>query len=221
MTHLSNTIVINNKITYMETSTEIECRIISAARSVFVRRGFEAAKMTDIAAEAGISRTSLNYYYRTKERLFEAIFEHVIATLFPRLGEIVDRPMPFLEKIDAIIDQYTAVLMANPLLPAFIIGEIQRDADHLYGVVLRLTNSQPDNVMVRLHAQIEAEMAAGTIRRIPIFEIITSFVGLMVFPLLVKNVSGRLFFDTPDDFTVYIENRKAGVSRMIKSLVGV
>ena len=46
---------------------EMEPRIIEAAKRVFVRKGYEAATMSDVAAEVGIGRTALHYYYRTKE----------------------------------------------------------------------------------------------------------------------------------------------------------
>ena len=54
---------------------EMEPRIIEAAKRVFVRKGYEAATMSDVAAEVGIGRTALHYYYRTKEILFDAIFQ--------------------------------------------------------------------------------------------------------------------------------------------------
>ena len=44
---------------------EMESRIIEAAKRVFVRKGYEAATMSDVAAEVGIGRTALHYYYRT------------------------------------------------------------------------------------------------------------------------------------------------------------
>ena len=37
---------------------EMEPRIIEAAKRVFVRKGYEAATMSDVAAEVGIGRTA-------------------------------------------------------------------------------------------------------------------------------------------------------------------
>ena len=51
-----------------QTMTEMENSIIDAARRVFVEKGYVATSMGDIAIEAGIGRTTLNYYFRTKER---------------------------------------------------------------------------------------------------------------------------------------------------------
>lgn len=59
-------------------TNEMESRILEAAKRVFVHKGYEAATMSDVAAEVGIGRTALHYYYRTKEILFDAIFDQLI-----------------------------------------------------------------------------------------------------------------------------------------------
>ena len=72
-----------------------EERILEAAKTVFIRKGFDGASMEDIAAEAEITRPSLNYYFRTKEKLFSAIF--VFAMGIPRklilLGIILNKKL--------------------------------------------------------------------------------------------------------------------------------
>ena len=84
--HSRLTIVSNRVVTPYNTYTNMsnenqpinmEAHIIEAAKRVFVRKGFEAATMSDVATEAGIGRTALHYYYRTKERLFEAVLEEL------------------------------------------------------------------------------------------------------------------------------------------------
>ena len=51
-----------------------ENAILKAARKVFTRKGYAAARMDDIAREAGINRALLHYYFRSKERMFDIIF---------------------------------------------------------------------------------------------------------------------------------------------------
>ncbi|WP_347394970.1 TetR/AcrR family transcriptional regulator, partial [Parabacteroides leei] len=61
-----------------EEAITMESRILEAAKQVFVTKGYEATKMGDVAAKAGIGRTALHYYYRTKEMLFDAIFDQLM-----------------------------------------------------------------------------------------------------------------------------------------------
>jgi AcrR family transcriptional regulator len=51
--------------------TTTEAKIKNAARVVFHKKGFAATRTRDIAEEAGINLALLNYYFRSKEKLFE------------------------------------------------------------------------------------------------------------------------------------------------------
>ena len=54
-------------------SKELAKKIKQAARKLFTEKGFDAVKTRDIAAEAGINLALLNYYFRSKEKLFEIV----------------------------------------------------------------------------------------------------------------------------------------------------
>lgn len=194
---------------------DVEKRIVEAAKSIFVRKGYDSSSMKDIADEAGISRTALNYYFRTKENLFSAIFGELIRSFVPRLEAIVDEPVPFLRKIDPIVTQYTDLLLENPLLPVFIIGEINRDADHLLHVVAGMKDK--DDVLFRLIDQITNEMEQGTLRKIPLIHLVSTFFALMAFPMLAKNLLSKVFLgkDGKPFETYFFERKTLVVEQMI------
>src|SRR6202007_2839144 len=50
-----------------------EEKIKDAARVIFHRKGYAATRTRDIAEEAGINLALLNYYFRSKEKLFDII----------------------------------------------------------------------------------------------------------------------------------------------------
>ena len=50
-----------------------EEKIKAAARKVFTRKGFAATRTRDISEEAGINLALLNYYFRSKEKLFDLV----------------------------------------------------------------------------------------------------------------------------------------------------
>ena len=106
-----------------ESIIDMESRIIEAAKIVFVRKGYEDTKMGDIAAEVGISRTALHYYFHTKEVMFDAIFQQLMGGFLPNIALVVDAPTSCLEKILKIVDQYISMLQRNPLTDAFLGGD--------------------------------------------------------------------------------------------------
>lgn len=116
---------------------EMESRIIEAAKRVFVRKGYEAATMSDVAAEVGIGRTALHYYYRTKEILFDAIFGQLLSSLLPNIDRVLDEKSTMLEKMPVIVDLYMGIVRANPMFPNFVVGELNRDPERLFQTVLK------------------------------------------------------------------------------------
>ena len=63
---------------------DTEQRIFEAARVIFIRKGMSDARMQEIADEAGINKSLLHYYFRTKEKLFDAVFKEAFSQMAPR-----------------------------------------------------------------------------------------------------------------------------------------
>ena len=80
-----------------------EEKILKAARKVFVAKGFEGARMQEIANEAGINKALLHYYFRSKARLFEAIFDEAMSKFVPKIFETFTSDKKFLKKIEIFV----------------------------------------------------------------------------------------------------------------------
>lgn len=198
--------------------SDIEHRILDAAREVFIRKGYDNATMSDIALLAGMSRTSVNYYFRNKERLFEAIFEEVIATILPSLEDIADSGDTFLEKIDRIITQYIELLLQKPNLPVFLTREVHRDPHHVLDIVL--SRLKPYDVPGKLLRQMEKEIDENNLKRIPVTDITTTVIGSIAFPMIAKELLTCLFFDDdPEKFIEYYKGRRALTMEILRNLL--
>lgn len=197
---------------------DMETRIIEAAKQVFVRKGYEATTMSDVAKEVGIGRTALHYYYRTKEMLFDAIFDQLMGALLPNIGRIVDEKNPFFEKLPKIIDEYMSLLQANPSLPVFLIVELNRDPEHLFHCVMKdPARLQP---LMRLRQQMEDEMDKGLLRKMPVEDAVSTLVSLVVFPMLIRNPLSAIFMNGDlTRFNEFIVNRKALIVEMMTRLL--
>lgn len=56
-------------------------QILEAARTIFVRLGYDGASMNDVAASAGVSKATLYVYFASKEALFAALIEEMVMVL--------------------------------------------------------------------------------------------------------------------------------------------
>ncbi len=105
-----------------------EEKILQAARIVFTQKGFAATRTRDIAENAGINLALLNYYYRSKEKLFQQVMEEKKIELFGKVGPIVNDEETTLEtKINLLVESYLDTLSKNPDLPIFVMSEIQKN----------------------------------------------------------------------------------------------
>lgn len=107
-----------------------EQKIKEAARKVFTQKGYAATRTRDIADEAGINLALLNYYFRSKEKLFEQVMMERMQQFFGTLIPIVINSETTLEhKIEMIVSSYIDMLLGTPDLPIFVLSELQKSPE--------------------------------------------------------------------------------------------
>lgn len=114
-------------IVNMSNLTEPEKKILDAAKQVFEQYGYSGARMQHIADEAGISKASLHYYFRSKEKLFDHIFDETMAEFMPLISTWDDESDDWEKKLREFIHSFFSFLKTKSLL--FIIREINRNPD--------------------------------------------------------------------------------------------
>ena len=103
-----------------------EQKIKEAARKVFVKKGYDAARTRDIAEEAGVNLALINYYYRSKEFLFDKIILESIDAFRNSLYAMMNDPATSIyEKIRLVVENYYSRFEQNPELPMFIFHELE------------------------------------------------------------------------------------------------
>lgn len=198
-------------------SNDMEVRIIEAAKSLFVEKGFVETCMSDIAAKVGINRPSLHYYFRTKDRLFQAVFGEIVQKILPRLHDIITtKDLPIAERIGRVVDTYYEVLRTNPTLPLFAMREIQRDA----GYIVKAINESPMRLtFVKLVESLREEMAEGKLNVVPLPVLLYTFYGLLTVPFLTKGLVERLMCEEEYTFDHLIEQWKPYIVKQMICLL--
>ena len=103
---------------------DTEQRILDAAHRVFLRRGSAGARTQEIADEAGVNKALLHYYFRSKDRLAEAVFRRAATALFPAVLTILGSDGALEDKVQRVIHHELDVLLAHPYLPGYILAEV-------------------------------------------------------------------------------------------------
>ena len=157
--------------------TETELKIIEAAKKVFKAHGYAGARMQQIADEAGISKASLHYYFRSKEKLFDLIFDQTMAEFMPLISTWEEDSTAWEQKLELFIINFFKFLQDKSML--FIIQEINRNPELL---MKRKRNNGPTKN--RFIAYFEKLHQAGKINDIDPKLIFIFLHSLCVYPIL-------------------------------------
>jgi len=195
--------------------TETERLIINAAKDVFFRKGFDGARMQEIADIAGINKALLHYYFRSKEKLFEAIFEEALKKIIPNIVENMISDLDFEEKIRRFVESYIDALIEVPQIPIFILNEINRNPDRIIGVIKKM-GLKPELIL----EGIQREIDLNKIRAIDPKHLLVNIVSLCIFPFAAKPLIQKLLlFENPRLYYEFLKERKTVVvSFIIQSL---
>ena len=188
-----------------ESDKQTEEKIFEAATEVFVAKGMDGTRMQDIADHAGINKSLLHYYYRTKDRLFNAVFEKIADQMFKKFSPVFDENLSLEEKIRFFYREHIEFLNKNPRLPAFVLNEINRNPARMKKL---LKNIDIKKLWSTLEAQHKDELERYNITPETIPQLMTSIVSLSVFPFAGKALISAIMEKMGYKFDEYIEKRK-------------
>ncbi|PRD53718.1 TetR/AcrR family transcriptional regulator [Sphingobacterium gobiense] len=189
----------------LDTSTEE--KIIQAASKVFTQKGYVGTRTRDIAEEAGINLALLNYYFRSKEKLFQLIMAEKLQLLFSVILPIVNNDdLTLEEKMEALVENYIVLLVDNPDLPLFVLGEIKANPEGF-----------KDRLQVRKLLQHSSFIRQLRERRPDLepVQFIVSLLGMTIFPFIAK----QILFADDKIFKKQMEERKILIAKWAKMML--
>lgn len=89
-------------------------QIFEAGARLFAERGYGRTSLEEVAAELGVTRPALYYYYRSKEDLLYEITSFVMDRVMADLREVTGRPCPPLEKLRDLVGRYVRFFASHP-----------------------------------------------------------------------------------------------------------
>jgi TetR/AcrR family transcriptional regulator len=200
-----------------EKDKQTEEKIFESATEIFIEKGMDGARMQDIADHAGINKSLLHYYYRTKEHLFNAVFEMIAGQMFKKFAPVFDENLSLEEKIRFFFREHIAFLQKNPRLPSFILNELNRYPERIKKLIQSIDINK---IWTTLEAQHKDELVKYNITRETIPQLMTSIAAMSVFPFIAKPVITSIMEKMGYDFNDYIEERKEyAADFVIKAMV--
>ena len=191
--------------------TETEERIFEAAIKIFARKGKGGARMQEIADAAEINKAMLHYYFRSKDKLYEAVFEFALHRFLASFSERLPDEAPFEAWLHWFIDGYIDHIGKNVDLMRVMVSE-NLTGGATFGHHLRKLMEQGTVTPPRLFMeQVIAAGARGEIRPMDPFQVLLSAISCCLFFFIMKPTVSIMNPQAGADWDRFIEARKQHV----------
>jgi len=198
--------------------TTTEDKIKTAARIVFHKKGYAATRTRDIAEEAGINLALLNYYFRSKEKLFNIIMTETLSGFVQTMTSILNDENTSLEKkVENIAARYIDLILIEPEIPGFIVSEIRNNPSSLLEK-LPVKQLVHNSVFVKQHRKAVAD---GKITEPNPLQFLINVIGLIVFPFIAKPLLQAIGGLKDTQFNELMQERKKLIPIWIKTMMNV
>jgi AcrR family transcriptional regulator len=198
--------------------TTTEQIILETAEQLFLEKGFALTSTTEIARIAGCNQALVHYYFRTKDRLFDAVFERLADIFVSAFLEHWEENIPFEEKVRKKIETHYEILKANPKMPFLFFNELNTNPRRLALLKAKL-GDLPKSLFVKIEGELKLEIEKGTIRPLAATDLMLTSLSLNLMLFLAGPVLNVLTGTTEAEFQHLIENRKReNITVVLKSL---
>jgi AcrR family transcriptional regulator len=192
--------------------------ILEAAEKVFLDKGYSGAKTTEIAKVAGVNHAMLHYYFRTKENLFNQVFEQKAGFFLDTFKDAFRLELPFTEKIKRSVEIHFDKIGENPKVPMFVLREIVANKEKRNFILNRIIPSA-SFVFEELEKVINEEIAKGNIAPVKAIDLLLNIAALNV----LTHIAAQVYFDGDkgmnEEIRDFLEQRKQNnVAVILKSL---
>lgn len=218
--HLPQLTTLLNNYVIMKEKEDIntEQAIMEAAEKEFLDKGYTLTKTTEIARIAGVNHAMLHYYFRTKDNLFEKVFQKKVALLANSFIPKIEEKLPFIEKVEYIVKAHFDFLASNPKLPFFVLNEFLTNKERLDRFPA-IAGPAISNLLEKLNAEMEEAIKNGEICIVDPVQLLLDIVSLNVFAFLAHPIIERVAGSFGKEYHSFlIEKRIENVEIILRRL---
>jgi TetR/AcrR family transcriptional regulator len=182
---------------------DTERLIKDTAKRVFFVEGRTHATTQDIADAAGVSRTLLHYYFRSRDILFNQVFKETMAEVKSEIDKILTAKMLFKSKIEKLVTFFLSRLEVMPYREIFLINEINSSNFEM--------NDHGKEEQVKFKEfikDIQKEMDKGAIKPMNPAHFILNLFSLLAHPFVMGPLNRRLFNMSDKQYRKLLKERK-------------
>jgi len=181
--------------------------IKETTKNLFFVKGKFDATTQEIADAAGVNRTLINYYFRSRDNLIQIIFDEAQKVEKEKSEIIMNSDLPFKEKIGQFIEGSLSTSLQYPYLETYIVSQINKGNCHKKDI--------EEDELNKLYKDIESEMEKGTIEKMEPIQFVLNMISLLVFPSAIRPLLMENLMISSEEFDKIISVRKEIILNML------
>ncbi len=181
--------------------------IKETTKNLFFVKGKFDATTQEIADAAGVNRTLINYYFRSRDNLVQIIFDEAQKVEKEKSEIIMNSDLPFKEKMSQFIEGSLSTSLQYPYLETYIVSQINKGNCHHKEI--------EEDELNKLYKDIETEMELGNIEKMAPVQFLLNMISLLVFPSAVRPLLMENLIITDEEFDKIISERKEIILNML------
>ncbi|MEL7530485.1 MAG: TetR/AcrR family transcriptional regulator [Bacteroidota bacterium] len=196
----------------MPEAIETKEKIIEAAREIFTQKGLAGARMKEIAEKAEINQALLHYHFKTKQALFDVVFQRQAFKMFSVIRNVVFSDKEPLDKIDDLVSGEHEAMKDFPTLPLFVLYESMQNPD----LITEFTKDKPLAMLIqKFMGEFQTAIDEGKIRNVDPRHIVVNTMSMILYPMIAKPLLKILLNVDDAGFDEFIAERSQLVAEFI------
>ena len=188
--------------------------IKETTKNLFFVQGRFAATTQEIADEAGVNRTLINYYFRSRDNLVQIVFDEAHRVEKEKSEVIMRSDLNFKEKISKFIEESLQTSLKYPYLETYIVSQINNVVSQINNGSCHKRDVEKTDLK-KLYRDIEKEMDAENIEKMEPIQFLMNMISLLVFPSAVRPLIMENMKINDKDFDRLIADRKDIILRIL------
>ncbi len=191
----------------MAKDVNTEQQILQCAEELFLEKGYSLVSTTDIAKKVGCNQALVHYYFRTKENLFQQVFQEKFSKFLYIFTTFDDSNEDFLTRLQKKIEAHFDLLVENRQIPFFVINELILN-ENRRDVLIRKIYSNNLGIYQKFDSELKAEIAKGRIRQISTIDLLLNVVSMNIIAFITLPMIESQFDYSETEISNYLAKRK-------------
>lgn len=191
-----------------EGDSDTEKLIKETAKKVFFKEGRFKATTQEIADAAGVNRTLINYYFRSRDNLFNLVFDDAQQKEHERMEAIVFSDLPLKRKIEMFLDEFFTQAKEYPYLEIYMVTQMNQGSCYKDPETM-------NRLLDKMYLEVAIEMDKGNVMRMRPEQFMLNMISLTSFPVSMRPLLEQSMGFSQEQFDKLLEERKEIILNML------